>query len=81
MRYSAKTRLEIALQKAGCRYDVPEELIEEASNSNNIDIKIACFNQWAEETEEMKKEIRGDLPITYNYRKMPREKAIAILSA
>lgn len=83
MKSSARFRLENALANVGCRYKVPRNLIKQASLSNDIDIKIECFNQWAKETEEFKKQAERELGDEFRpyrgWRDMPVEKAIEIL--
>ena len=80
---SAKFRLEQALASVGCKNEISDELIEEASKSVDLDIKIECFRQWAKETEEFKKkaelELGDEFRTYYGWRDMPVEKAIEIL--
>ena len=83
MSFSARTRLELAMRKARCYDPKFKDLITEASKSPDIDIKIECFKQWAEETDEFRKqaerELGADFKPTWNWRSMPEEKAIEIL--
>ena len=81
-----KHRLILAMRNAGVDVrEIPEEVIEQAVSSPDIEIKILCFNQHAEYREEMKKkgheELGDEFVPTLNWLAMKNDKAVKILTA